>query len=126
MLRCCVVGVVTNRNVDIDMFRWILLLLLYVATSEARKGIDVSRLMFSFDLKCFKEKGYEFVVVRAYRCFPDPDGSDTILRASEAGFKHIDIYISPCPGGKSATNQVDEMSKSDKSVSNNLLSYKDP
>ena len=91
------------------------LFLFYLATIEARKGIDVSRMMFTFDLKCFKGSGYEFVVVRAYRtigCFPDPDASDTILKARDAGFEHIDIYMSPCPGGgKSATDQVDEMSK---------------
>ena len=70
--------------------------------------------MFQFDLECFKEKGYEFVVIRAYRtCFPDPDGSDTITKASKAGFENITIYMSPCPGrgGKPATDQVDEMSK---------------
>ena len=81
---------------------------------EARKGLDVSRLMFEFDFKCFKENGYKFVIVRAYRtigCFPDPDGSDTITKASEAGFDNIDVYMSPCPGGKSATDQVDDMSK---------------
>ena len=65
------------------MFRWwaFILLLFYLADSEERKGLDVSRLMFTFDLKCFKEKGYEFVVVRAYRaigCFPDPAASDTL------------------------------------------------
>ena len=91
------------------------LLLFYIVVIDARKGIDVSRLMFTFDLKCFKERGYEFVVVRAYRtigCFPDPDASDTILKARDAGFKNIDIYMSPCPGGKSASDQVDEMSES--------------
>ena len=84
---------------------------------EARKGFDVSRLMFGFDLRCFKEKGYDFIVVRAYRtfgCFPDPDGSDTIKEAEEAGFQNIDIYMSPCPEGyKSASTQVDEMSEFD-------------
>ena len=101
------------------MFRWweFILLLFYLTDSEGKKGLDVSRLMFTFDLKCFKEKGYEFVVVRAYRtigCFPDPDASDTLQKAKDAGFEHIDIYMSPCPGGgKSATEQVDEMSKSD-------------
>ena len=91
------------------------LLLFYLVTIEAIKGLDVSRLIFTFDLKCFKERGYEFVVVRAYRtigCFPDPDASDTILKARDAGFKNIDIYMSPCPGGKSASDQVDEMSES--------------
>ena len=90
--------------------------MLCLTITQARKGIDVSRLVFTFDLKCFKEKGYEFVVVRAYRtigCFPDPDGSDTMLKAKEAGFQHIGISMSPCPGDKSATAQVDEMSKSD-------------
>ena len=96
--------------------RWALkfiVLLFYLATSEERIGIDVSRLMFTFDLECFKEKGYEFVVVRAYRtfgCFPDPDASDTIQKARDAGFE-LDIYMSPCPRGKSATISVDEMSK---------------
>lgn len=86
--------------------------------SEGKTGLDVSRLMFGFDLKCFKEKGYTFVVVRAYRtigCFPDPDGSDTLVKASEAGFEDIDIYMSPCPVGggiKPAASQVEEMSKS--------------
>ena len=70
--------------------------------------------MFGFDLKCFKEKGYDFIVVHAYRCFPDPDGSDTIKKAEEAGFQNIEIYMSPCPGGnKSASAQVDEISTSD-------------
>ena len=73
--------------------------------------------MFGFDLKCFKEKGYDFIVVRAYRtigCFPDPDGRGTIKEAEEAGFQNIEIYMSPCPGGnKSASAEVDEMSTSD-------------
>lgn len=92
------------------------LLLYYLVIIEARKGLDVSRLIFGFDLKCFKDRGYEFVVVRAYRtigCFPDPAASDTIVKTRDAGFEHIDIYMSPCPGDKPATNQVDEMSKFD-------------
>ena len=92
-----------------------LLHLTYLGVTKAGKGLDVSRLMFQFDLEYFKEKGYEFVVVRAYRtigCFPDTDGSDTIVKAKRAGFENIAIYMSPCPGGdKSATDQVDEMSK---------------
>ena len=112
-------GVVTIRSASGSMEKlrwWIFLLVLYLAITKARKGLDVSRLMFTLDLNCFKEKGHEFVVVRAYRtigCFPDPDGSDTMLKAKEAGFQHIDIYMSPCPGDKSATDQVDEMSKSE-------------
>ena len=92
----------------------LLLLVTNIAISKARKGLDVSRVIFNFDLKCFKEKGYDFVVVRAYRtigCFPDPDGSDTIKKVSEAGFEDIDIYMSFCPGYKAASDQVDEMSK---------------
>jgi hypothetical protein len=120
VLRGKILGVVTNSNSDRsqrpEMLRnYFTILLIYLATIEARKGIDISRLMFGFDLKCFKEGGYEFVVVRAYRtigCFPDPDASDTILKARGAGFKQIDIYMSPCPGGKPAVDQVDEMSKS--------------
>ena len=50
------------------------------------------------------------MVVRAYRT--DPNASDTILKARDAGFKNIDIYMSPCPGGNSASDQVDEMSES--------------
>ena len=70
------------------MLRWwaFILLLFYLADSEEKRGLDVSRLMFTFDLKCFKEKGYKFVVVRAYRCFPDPDASDTLQKAKDAGF----------------------------------------
>lgn len=91
----------------------ILLHLTFLGVTKAGKGLDVSRLMFQFDFECFKEKGYEFVVIRAYRtCFPDPDGSDTITKANKAGFKNVAIYMSPCPGGqKPATDQVDEMSK---------------
>ena len=89
-------------------------MLLRVVAGE-RTGLDVSRLMFDFDLECFKEKGYSFIVVQAYRtigCFPDPYGGDTITRARKAGFEDINIYMSPCPGGsKPAAAQVEEMSK---------------
>ena len=102
------------------MFRWwafkLLVSLFYlVEISKERKGLDVSHLMFGFDLKCFKEKGYDFIVVQAYRyfsCFPDPSAPDTIQKAKDAGFEHIDIYMSPCPRIKPATQSVDEMSKS--------------
>ena len=106
----------------------LLLHLTFLGGTKAVKGLDVSRLMFQFDLECFKEKGYEFVVVRAYRtigCFPDPDGSDTLVKTSRAGFKNIEIYMSPCPGGyKSATSQVDEMSKFDKNYHSLILPKK--
>ena len=100
------------------MFRWwafkLTVLLFYLATSEERNGLDVSHLMFSFDMQCFKEKGYEFIVVQAYRsfnCFPNLNTSDTIQQARVAGFEYIDIYMSPCPRDVSANDSVGEMSK---------------
>ena len=44
---------------------------------------------------------------------PIPTLATPYKKAKDAGFEHIDICMSPCSGGKSATDQVDEMSKSD-------------
>jgi len=78
----------------------------------AIKGIDVSTLVSSSRLKCLKEEGYNFLIVRAYRSIGKPDSNvvHTVANARQAGFKHIDVYMFPCPQcSKSASVQVQEM-----------------
>ena len=77
-------------------------------------GIDVSRLVSKDSFKCLKNEGYDFLIVRAYRNNGQPDinATQTIANARRSGFKHIDVYMFPCPTcRKSAKEQVQEMGK---------------
>ena len=79
---------------------------------RATLGVDLSTLTTSTAFKCLKNSGYEFVIVRGYQSYgqPDPNAIHTIANAREAGFKYIDVYMFPCPKcSKSASQQVEEM-----------------
>ena len=94
---------------------------------KTTEGIDVSTLVSSSDFQCLKKKGYDFVIVRAYRSIdvcqsidvcrsigkPDSNAVQTIENAIQAGFRHVDVYMFPSPKcGKPASVQVHEMGQS--------------
>lgn len=92
------------------------IVVLSVVPSEATLGIDLSTSTSKTAFSCLKDQGYEFVIVRAYLSYGEPDrqASTTIANAKAAGFEYVDVYMFPCPKcSKSASEQVSEMGKFD-------------
>ena len=82
--------------------------------SEATLGLDLSTSTSYSAFTCLKGQGYDFVIVRAYLSYGEPDraASATIANARAAGFQYVDVYMFPCPRcSKSAREQVSEMGK---------------
>lgn len=80
--------------------------------AEATLGIDVSASTSKSAFSCLKGQGYDFLIVRGYRSYGEPDGSaaSTIANAKAAGIGNADVYMFPCPKcSKSAREQVNEM-----------------
>ena len=90
----------------------ILLSFWLVLPTDATLGVDLSTSASTSVFSCLKNEGYEFVIVRAYESIGKPDSAAvyTIANAMSAGFKHVDVYMFPCPRCvKSAREQVSEM-----------------
>ena len=97
-----------------------LLGLLRPHSTDATKGVDVSRLLYNFDFKDFMEAGIDgFVIFQGYRsdATVNPYAINNSIGAYEAGFTNFDTYLSPCPRcNKAAAQQVQEMGKLDITV----------
>ena len=80
--------------------------------SEGTLGVDLATSTSESAFSCLKEQGYEFIIVRAFRSYGEPDraASTTIRNAQAAGFKYVDVYMFPCPKcASSAAQQVEDM-----------------
>jgi len=82
--------------------------LLFVLATEARLGIDVSSLWSQSSWDCIRKKDFEFAIVRCYRSLNIVDDAcaESVRRAWAAGFKHVDLYMFPCPKCKDPAGQV--------------------
>lgn len=81
--------------------------LLAVGTFAAIGG-DVSEYYGEGTLKCCRDKGWEFIVIRSYHSFGgvDTNAPRTLRAAQQAGIKTRDVYHFPCHGKVSAQTQV--------------------
>jgi len=82
---------------------------LFIQTSFAAYGIDVSQATYEPAWQCLKSNGYTFAVIRAYESggSPDPNGPHTVYNAWAGGMDYVDVYMFPCascgnPGGQVA------------------------
>ena len=92
----------------------LLLLCLFLASSLATKGIDVSAPVSLTAARCLRNEGWSFAVARAYRSYgaPDKNAAATVKNFWDADFRHVDLYMFPCPRcGKSAAEQVQELAQ---------------
>jgi hypothetical protein len=88
--------------------------LLWCPALQATKGVDVSSPTSKSAFSCLQQQGYEFLIVRGYRSYGEPDGdaAPTVANAKAAGIQNADVYMFPCPKcSKSAKEQVDDMGK---------------
>ena len=79
---------------------------------EGTLGVDLSTSTSKSAFSCLKGESYEFVIVRGYRSYgePDPEANSNIYNAKAAGFDYVDVYMFPCPKcSKSASEQVNDM-----------------
>jgi len=64
------------------------------------RGVDLSTLASKKSLKCLKEAGWDFVVVRAYQSNnkPDVNAPASLKNAAAAGYKpqSLGVYLFPC------------------------------
>ena len=94
-----------------------LLVVVGIIPSEATLGVDLSTPTSKSAFSCLKSQGYDFVIVRAYLSYGQPDrsASTSIANAKAAGFENVDVYMFPCPKcNKSARDQVSEMGEFNK------------
>ena len=84
------------------------ILLRCIVQIEAREGIDLYQPTSTQIFSCFKQHGYDFVIVRAYRSNGKPDYSapGNIRNAREANFTSVTAYMFPCPKCGDAQKQV--------------------
>ena len=107
-----------SQQFKMEFLKFILVLTLcscglWLREADGTLGVDMSTSTSKTAFLCLKNNiGYEFVIVRAYQSDGEPDraASVTISNAEAAGFRHVDVYMFPCPRcSKSAREQVDEM-----------------
>lgn len=89
----------------------VLLILQFFNLVQGNVGIDVSESVSSSSFQCLKTRGYDFVVVRAFRSngVPDSNAPPTIRNARTAGFQMVDAYMFPCPKCGNPLKQVQDM-----------------
>ena len=86
------------------------LLSLCLSPAVAVVGVDVSSLVSTSSWECLKQSGFEFSIVRAWLSFGAMESYavQNINNAKAGGIQYVDVYMFPC-GGKSASNQVNDM-----------------
>ena len=74
---------------------------------SATTGVDFSTPLTAKEFDCFKSKGIEFVIPRAWLSGGafDHNSIGNINNAHAAGIHEVDVYMFPCRG-KSASSQV--------------------
>ena len=83
-------------------------LVLAAIPSRATLGVDVAYNYPLSSWKCLRNSGYEFAIVRCYQSLGHVDAqcAASVQKAWNAGFKHVDLYMFPCPKCGNATSQV--------------------
>ena len=74
----------------------------------SRQGIDLSAPATTEAFRCLKQKGFNFVIVRAFRSLgiPDYNAPQNIRNAREANMDTVEAYMFPCPKQGNAQKQV--------------------
>jgi len=76
----------------------LVVLAVFIASSSATTGVDVSQAVTPGSWTCLKGQGVSFAIVRGYQSVGrlDPNARSNIANARAAGIAYVDAYIFPC------------------------------